>query len=366
MLNKILVVGQTPPPYGGQAVMIEKLLNGRYTNIRLFHVRMSFSKEIDQSGKFQVFKIFHLISIILKIYYYRFRYNITVLYYPPSGPVKIPIIRDMAILILTRWLFKKIIFQFFAGGITEKYKDFSAINKLFFRLSYFYPDISIRPSLFSPNDSHFIKSKREYIVNWATEENYPRFSSQKISNEVPNILFVGFLKESKGIMVLLEACSILVKKNIKIVVNVMGKFESSAFEKYVKKFVKDNNMEALVNFLGVNTGDEYYSFYSNASVFCFPTFFESENVPVVTIDACEFALPIVATKWRGIPSVVQDNVNGFLLPIKDAQAVEEKLEVLIKDPELRLSMGQKSRNIYLKNFIIDIFYKKMNKIFQEI
>ena len=146
----------------------------------------------------------------------------------------------------------------------------------------------------------------------------------------------------------------------------MGQFESPAFEKYVKKFVQDNKLMDLVNFLGVNVGDEYYRVYSNASIFCLPTFFESENVPIVTIDACEFALPIVGTKWRGVPSVVQDNINGFLVPPKNHQAVAEKLEILIKDPELRLLMGQRGRNIYLETFKIDIFYKQMDKIFQEI
>lgn len=366
MIKKILVVGQTPPPYGGQAVMIRELLNGHYANIKLYHIRMSFSKEMDQLGKVNIAKIIHLFCIIVKIYYYRFRYKINILYYPPSGPVNIAIMRDMFILTLTRWLFKKVVFQFFAGGITEKYSHFSALYKFFFRLSFFYPDIALRPSLFSPDDCQFIRSKKEYIVNWATEQNYLRYSSQRTYNEIPNILFVGVLKESKGIMVLLEACSIIYKKNIDFTVSIMGKFESLAFEKQVRKFIKNNNMDPIIDCLGVKTGDEYYTYFLNSSIFCFPTFFESENVPIVTIDACEFELPIVATKWRGVPSVVEDNVNGFLVPIKNAQAVADKLEILIKDPELMLSMGQKGRNKYLENFRIDIFYKKMNKVFNEL
>jgi len=47
MMAKILVVGQTPPPLGGQAIMIQQMLEQKYDNLQLLHVRMSFSKEMD-------------------------------------------------------------------------------------------------------------------------------------------------------------------------------------------------------------------------------------------------------------------------------------------------------------------------------
>ena len=48
---RVLVVGQTPPPFGGQAVMIAKLLEGNYEKVRLYHVRMAFSPEMDSVAR---------------------------------------------------------------------------------------------------------------------------------------------------------------------------------------------------------------------------------------------------------------------------------------------------------------------------
>ena len=59
-MKKILVLGQTPPPYGGQAIMIKTFLEGNYSHIKLFHIRMSFSKDMDEMGKVKIRKIFHL------------------------------------------------------------------------------------------------------------------------------------------------------------------------------------------------------------------------------------------------------------------------------------------------------------------
>ena len=52
--KKILVIGQTPPPYGGQAIMIKYMLDGKYKNIELHHVRMCFSKQFDALGHVQL------------------------------------------------------------------------------------------------------------------------------------------------------------------------------------------------------------------------------------------------------------------------------------------------------------------------
>ena len=59
---RILVVGQTPPPFGGQALMIQLLLDGAYEDIELVHVRMSFSKELKSTGKFKFVKLLGIVQ----------------------------------------------------------------------------------------------------------------------------------------------------------------------------------------------------------------------------------------------------------------------------------------------------------------
>ena len=50
---KVLIVGQTPPPYHGQAIMIERLLRAPFSRVQLFHVRMDFSESIGDVGRLQ-------------------------------------------------------------------------------------------------------------------------------------------------------------------------------------------------------------------------------------------------------------------------------------------------------------------------
>jgi hypothetical protein len=108
---RVLVVGSTPPPHGGQAIMIRKLLDGAYTRVKLFHVRMAFSQGLGDMGRFRFGKILHLFRVIFSILFARLRHGTTVLYYPPAGPTRGAMYRDWAILLPTRWLFKRVVIR---------------------------------------------------------------------------------------------------------------------------------------------------------------------------------------------------------------------------------------------------------------
>jgi glycosyltransferase involved in cell wall biosynthesis len=361
---KVLVIGQTPPPFGGQAIMIEKLLEAEYSSVQLFHVRMAFSKEMDEIGKFQWSKILHLISIVIRTIYFRFRYNISILYYPPAGPYRIPMYRDLAILLGTRWLFKRTVFHFHGSGISELYPQLPPILQFFFRLAYFHADAAIRLSEINPPDGQILQAKREFIVPNGIEDHYTHYrKSTQRQNVACQILFVGMLCDTKGVLILLEAAGILHRRGLNFNLDLMGRFQSEEFRQRAFAKVSAYGLEKHVTFLGVLTGEKKWEAFAVADVFCFPTFFESEAFPVVVLEAMQFELPIVATRWRGIPNLIRDGASGYLVPVRDSQAVAEKLEILIQDPNKAIRMGQKGRKRYLQNYTIDKHLKDMETVF---
>lgn len=366
-MNKILVVGQTPPPFHGQSIMIEQMLNGNYNHVKLYHVRMHFSRGVDDIGRFQPGKIMHLLAIILKIIYYKFRYNIHVLYYPPAGPNKVPVLRDLIILSCTRFLFKRVIFHFHAGGVSTIYEQLPAFLKWLYRKCYFYPDAALRLSEFNPADGEFLQAKKEFIVPNGIEDYAPHFikntNSTSPTSNLCRILYVGALKETKGLLVLIEACRLLKEKGLDFTLEAVGEFESIQFQESVTAKVEQYQLADRVVFPGVLTGEEKIERYAGADIFCYPTFFESETFGIVLLEAMQCSLPIVASRWRGVQSVVRDGVTGFLVPIKDSAELADKLAFLIINPALRKEMSARSREIFLQEYTIEKFHENMEKIF---
>ncbi len=80
----------------------------------------------------------------------------------------------------------------------------------------------------------------------------------------------------------------------------------------------------------------------------------------------QHSIPIVSTFEGGIPDVVEDGITGFLVPQKDAQILAEKLELLIKDHELRIKMGVAGRSKYEKEFTLQAFESKLQRILEDI
>jgi glycosyltransferase involved in cell wall biosynthesis len=85
-------------------------------------------------------------------------------------------------------------------------------------------------------------------------------------------------------------------------------------------------------------------------VFCYPTHFGAESFGIVVVEAMQFSLPVVATRWRGVPSVVEDGASGILVPVCDPARFGDALGALIMDPELRRRMGSRGRELYLERF----------------
>jgi glycosyltransferase involved in cell wall biosynthesis len=364
-MNNILIVGQTPPPYGGAAMMIERTINGDYGDeICIFHVRLNFSKEMNDIGLFQLKKIFHALSIVKQIYKYKFRYKIHTIYYFPAGPKIVPILRDIIILGLTRPLFDRTIFHFRAAGLSEYLRSLPMfLNKLMIK-TYFKPEVGIRLSPYTPDDAKYIKATKEYIVYNGIED-HGRGRRQKLdANRCINLLFIGILQKSKGVSILLEACAKLYSSEVNFKCHILGEFQSAEYKNSCLEYV---NLESLGNnviFHGVKLDEEKYKIMQECDIFVFPTHFESEGTPGVIIEAMSFSIPIVSTIWRGVPSLVEHGKNGLLSEINNSDEIFKNILFFIQNPNELILYGMNGRKKYLDQFNLETYYRKMGEIFK--
>ena len=76
----------------------------------------------------------------------------------------------------------------------------------------------------------------------------------------------------------------------------------------------------------------------------------SEAFGLINIESMSVGTPVVASRVGGIPEIIRDGVDGFLVPPDDPEALAEKLKVLLSDPELRERMGRNARKRFLEKF----------------
>jgi glycosyltransferase involved in cell wall biosynthesis len=99
--------------------------------------------------------------------------------------------------------------------------------------------------------------------------------------------------------------------------------------------------DASVRWIGFTKAPEQY--YRDASLFVCPSL--SEGNPRVALEAMASGLPIITTEnARGL---VEDGTSGFVVPIRDADAIADKIEFLYRNPERRKEMGEAARQAVL-------------------
>lgn len=353
--TKVLIVGQVPPPYFGQAIAIERLVNCKLADLHMVHVRMDFSSSMNEMGRFRVSKVLHMLSVVARIIYHRFADRARVLYYPPAGSYRVPMYRDIFILLCTRWLFAKTVFHFHAGGVSELYHQLPSWQRWFYRRAYFGADAAIRISALNPEDGRRLAAKRDYVIPYGIEDPWAGTSlvasdSTAARGGPLRMLYVGIVSEAKGIMVLIEACAKLASRGVPFEVEIMGQWESPAFAAQAQRRIEELNLGQQISFLGVLTGKKKFEAFGRANVFCFPTHLPCETFGLVLLEAMACRLPVVATRWRGIPSIVDEGQTGFLFEPRDFDAMANRLATLAGDPVLRERMGRAGRAKFEREF----------------
>jgi glycosyltransferase involved in cell wall biosynthesis len=364
----VIVVGQTPPPFHGQSLMIQMLLDGPMEGVEMHHIRMAFSDNMDQVGRFQLAKVLHLFALIVRIFIARIRTGATILYYPPAGPNRVPIFRDIVLLISTRWMFRKTVFHFHANGMGELIPKFPAPLRALAWWALGRPHASIQLSELTRQDGKWFQAQHIYVVPNAVHDETLRLKwspADRVPVAVQRILYVGTVCEGKGILVLLDACRQLKLAQVPFHLDVVGSFQPTTFGDDVRRAIADSQLQDHVTLHGQKTGDDKWKMFTLANIFCFPSHYESEGVPCVLIEAMCFALPVVSTRWRGIPSLVESGVTGYLVEPHDSMNLCNAIRDLIVDPIAIQSMGQAGRSRFLNEFSNQQYLQKMRQVFAD-
>ncbi len=100
-----------------------------------------------------------------------------------------------------------------------------------------------------------------------------------------------------------------------------------------------------------------------AHIVCLPSY--REGLPKSLLEAAASGLPIVTTNTVGCQDVVENGVNGFLVPVKTVAPLAAALEALISDPELRRTMGKRGRLLVEKEFSSERVIKETLAVYSQ-
>jgi glycosyltransferase involved in cell wall biosynthesis len=126
---------------------------------------------------------------------------------------------------------------------------------------------------------------------------------------------------------------------------------------------KNLNISTHIIFTGLRK--DVLSLLRLADLFVLPST-KREGLGVALIEAISQGLALVGTRIGGIPEVIENNVNGILIPPGNSKSLAEALDRLIENQNLRDEMGKQGKRIYKEKFSGNIMLHKIESLYNQL
>jgi glycosyltransferase involved in cell wall biosynthesis len=357
----VLVVGQVPPPYGGQTIMTKVLLEGRYDDAELIHVDSAFSTSLSDMGRTSMTKLVRLARVLVRALWVRARRHPSVLYYHPAGASKSAILRDLALLSVLRPLFSRVVFHLHARGLTEACGTLPRPLRTLARRVYANPDVLLGPSTVIVDEAVELGASYTRVIPNGTRGGTPR--QHRPAGPTMQILFLNLISEAKGASWLLDAFAELRGSGVDAQLTLVGEFESAAYRDEFLAQCRKLDLHELVRLPGIAVGEDKWRAMAAADIFCLPTTWPQESFGLALIEAASCGLPIVAADVAGVRDVLEPGVSVLLADPHDRPSLARHLHHLCDDPAARERLGTAAREAFEHHYTVDRYWAELGEVF---
>jgi len=176
------------------------------------------------------------------------------------------------------------------------------------------------------------------------------------------VLSVGRLYARKGLFTLIESMPAVTRKFPRAKFVISGKGQSNEMKKLVAHAQKLGVRDNLV-FTGYYPDRKLPRLYQAADVFAFSTFYE--NLPFAVLEALSTGLPVVTTRVGGIPEMIEDGKNGFLVQPFNSRELSDRILCFLEHPGAASEMALSARKVIEERFDWRLIVKKVLKVYDE-
>ncbi|OAS17179.1 glycosyltransferase family 4 protein [Paenibacillus oryzisoli] len=180
------------------------------------------------------------------------------------------------------------------------------------------------------------------------------------SNSTPICLFLGRLGERKGTYDLLLAIRNLREKGVACKFLLAGDGEITE----VKQRIHNYGIQDTVDVLGWINVQEKEELLRSVDMLVLPSY--NEGLPMAILEAMNFSLPVISTYVGGIPEVIQHGENGYLIEPGDIEGLTRSLEMLLKDKNTIITMGEKNRALIHNHFDMNRLMNELSHLYQRL
>ena len=172
------------------------------------------------------------------------------------------------------------------------------------------------------------------------------------------VVSVASLVKHKGHRVLIDAIKIVSKKNKNLRLLIVG---DGPLKNELETYVSDCHLSSNIIFTGLRK--DVFALLNLADLFILPSL-EREGLGIALIEAMGMGLPVIGTSLGGIPELIKDKVNGFLVTPGNSNQMADAIQRLIVNTDARKKMGMHARKLYEEKFTVQKMLENIELLYR--
>ncbi|MGY2313639.1 glycosyltransferase family 4 protein [Pseudomonas sp. SDO5522_S412] len=179
---------------------------------------------------------------------------------------------------------------------------------------------------------------------------------------LPIVCLAARLLRDKGVVEYVEAARLLSKRGVQARFQLIGDVDPGNPATVTKAELDAWRQEGVVELLGYR--DDIAQLFSSANIVTLPSY--REGLPKVLVEAAACGRAVITTDVPGCRDAIDPGVTGLLVPVRDAHALADQLQVLIEDPALRRQLGAAGRKLAVKAFAIEKIVDQHLEVYRQL
>lgn len=365
MKKNILFILHIPPPVNG-AAMVGKYITESDKINKIFEanfVNLSTSFSLQEIGKGGFGKVLSIVKVLYNVWkaLRKKDYDLCYMTLTAKGA---GFYKDFLIVLLLKLYQKKIIYHFHNKGVQQS--SLNWFNDKLYRFVFKNTNsIVLAPSLYKDLQK-YVNEQDVYICpNGIPDLKTSDLRPGKIKqDDICRFLFLSNMMQEKGVVDLLEACSLLQQRKVMFECHFIGAWSDITADFFNSKLLELHLKDSVFPH-GKKYGDDKLKYFKNSDVFVFPTYYHNECFPLVLLEAMQQSLPIISTPEGGITDLVAQGTTGFLVPQKNVKELAEHLQLLVENRSLREQLGKAGRERFEELYTLSTFENRLCSILDD-
>ena len=372
MGNRVLFICHQPPPVHGAAMVGKYIHDSRVINeaFDCHYINLTTARDLADIGKVGIRKISQFLVLLRQIRGEVRRLKPQIVYVTPNACGG-AFYKDFIVVQMLKRMGCRIVVHYHNKGVATRQDRI--LDNCLYRLFFKGLKVILLAEVLYNDVKKYVSRDNVYICPNGIPETLPQEFMVERHNRIPHIFFLSNLIISKGVLVLLDALKELRQRGKEFQCCLVGGETLELDGDGLNSYLTSSGLVDCVKYEGRKYGIEKINYFKDSDIFVFPSFYHNETFGLVNLEAMEWKLPVVSTDEGGIPDVVKDGENGFIIQCQrngninygpSSTDLADALERLIDNPELRHRMGENGYKKFKKEFTLQAFERNFVKSLQ--